>query len=917
MADEDNNNPDTDETPDDVLKNGSAADSPLFEGEENIQPINVEEEMKNSFLDYSMSVIISRALPDVRDGLKPSQRRLLYAMHHDLSLSPSKKPLKCARIVGETMGKYHPHGDGAIYPTLVNMAQPWSMREILVEGQGNFGSVEGDPPAAMRYTEARLTHLGVALMNDLEKETVDFVANYDESNTEPTVLPASFPNLLVNGGTGIAVGMATNIPPHNLGEVIDGLCALIDNPEITIDGLMVFIKGPDFPTGCTICGFQGIYNYLHTGRGSVRVRGSVEVVEMSSQREQIIITEIPYNVNRATMVERIADLVNEKTLPEISAIRDESDENTRVVIDLKREARPQVVINTLFKHTQLETTFATNMLAIDNRRPKLLNLKDALICYVEHRREVIIRRTRYLLRKAEERAEGLEALLIAISNLDDFIKMIRDSANREEAFHKIKKYTIPCATAEGFGIMIRGQASVKGDIYEFTDAQVNRILEMRLYQLTALERDKVKGAYDAILEEIKDYLDILAREIRVMQIIKDELLEIKEKYATARKTRIEADPGEINIVDLIANDGQVITLSHRGYIKRTAAMEYTSQRRGGKGVKGMVTRDAQNDDDEDDFVETVFSAGAHDYLMFFTDSGRVFVERVYQIPEMSRAARGRSVKNLLNLRPDEKIQSVLRVESIGEDDRATFDQPYYVFFATKSGKVKKTALSEFRNFRKDGIIAIKIEEGNELINVKLTTGTDDICLITSGGLCVRTNENNVRSMGRNSSGVRGIRPREGDHLVALVVVDPDAQLLIAAENGLGKRTPFEEYMSKGRGGKGMIAMRITEKTGRVVGGLAVKEGEDLMMITTSGQSVRTPVSEIRSIGRATQGVKLISLKKGEALQDIAMVVADEESAEEVDEAGTLAEGEDGVTALETAAPDAQTDAETETESTDE
>jgi DNA gyrase subunit A len=917
MADEDNNNPESEETPDDVLKNGSVDDAPLFDGEENIQPINVEEEMKNSFLDYSMSVIISRALPDVRDGLKPSQRRLLYAMHHDLSLSPSKKPLKCARIVGETMGKYHPHGDGAIYPTLVNMAQPWSMREILVEGQGNFGSVEGDPPAAMRYTEARLTHLGVALMFDLEKETVDFVANYDESNIEPTVLPASFPNLLVNGGTGIAVGMATNIPPHNLGEIIEGLNALIDNPEISIEGLMQFIKGPDFPTGCTICGFQGIHNYLHTGRGSVRVRGSMEVVEMTAQREQIIITEIPYNVNRATLVERIAELVNEKVLPEISAIRDESDENTRVVIDLKRDARPQVIVNMLYKHTQLETTFSTNMLAIDNRRPKLLNLKDALVCYIEHRREVIIRRTRYLLRKAEERAEGLEALLIATANLDDFIKMIRDSANREEAFHKIKKYTIPCATAEGFGIMIRGQASVKGDIYEFTDNQVNRILEMRLYQLTALERDKVKGAYDAVLEEIKDYLDILAREVRVMQIIKDELNDIKEKYATGRKTRIEADPGEINIIDLIANDGQVITLSHRGYIKRTAAIEYTSQRRGGKGVKGMATRDAQNDEDEDDFVETVFSAGAHDYLMFFTDTGRVFVERVYQIPEAGRAAKGRSVKNLLNLRPEEKIQSVLRVESIGEDDRATFDQPYYVFFATKSGKVKKTKLSEFRNFRKDGIIAINIEEGNELINVALTTGTDDICLITSGGLCVRTNEDNIRFMGRNSSGVRGIRPREGDWLVSLVVVDPDAQLLVAAQNGLGKRTPFEEYMSKGRGGKGMMSMKVTEKTGPVVGALAVKEGEDLMMITTGGLSVRTPVSEIRSIGRATQGVKLITLKKGEALQDIARVVADEESENEVIEEGVEA-GSDSGSLPEPESPAAELpETETDAESTDE
>ncbi len=850
---------------------------------EDIQPINVADEMKNSFLDYSMSVIISRALPDARDGLKPSQRRLLYAMHSDLSLGPTKKPLKCARIVGETMGKYHPHGDQAIYPTLVNMAQPWSMRDILVEGQGNFGSVEGDPPAAMRYTEARLTHLGTALMNDMEKETVDFIVNYDETNTEPTVLPASFPNLLVNGGTGIAVGMATNIPPHNLGEVVDGICAQIDNQDITIEELMQHIKGPDFPTGCTICGFNGIQNYLLNGRGSVKVRGKLEVVEMTSQREQIIITEIPYNVNRATLVERIAQLVNEKVLPEISGVRDESDENTRVVIDLKRDSRPQVVVNNLYKHTQLETTFSVNMLAIDNRRPKLLNLKDALTCYIDHRREVIIRRTKYLLKKAEERAEGLEALLIATANLDDFIKMVRDSANRDEAFAKIKAYTIPVKTAEGFGVLLRDQPSLAGDDYVFTDAQVNRILEMRLYQLTALERDKIKNSYDEVIEEIKDLMDILAKESRVMRIIKDELLEIKEKYATPRLTGIEADPGEIAIVDLIANEGQVITLSHRGYIKRTASAEYKAQRRGGKGVKGMVTREVQHEEDEEDFVETVFSASAHDYLMFFTNTGRVFVERVFQIPEMGRAAKGRSVKNLLNLRPEEKVQAVLRIEAQGQDDRATFEQPYYVFFATRSGKVKKTKLADFRNYRKDGIIAIKIEDDNELIDVKLTTGTDDICLITSGGYCVRTNEDQVRAMGRNSAGVAGIRPREGDFLVAFVVVDSEAQLLVASEKGLGKRTPFEEYPTKGRGGKGMIAMKITEKTGNVVGSLAVREEEDLMLITNGGLSVRTPVNQVSSIGRATQGVKLISLREGELLQDIARVVSDDDVDEEEDE----------------------------------
>jgi DNA gyrase subunit A len=879
--------------PDDDTKppsDGENLDNLPQEDESNILPINVADEVKNSFLDYSMSVIISRALPDARDGLKPSQRRLLYAMHRDLSLGPNKKPLKCARIVGETMGKYHPHGDQSIYPTLVHMAQPWSMREILVEGQGNFGSVEGDPPAAMRYTEAKLTHLGTALMNDMEKGTVDFVANYDDTNHEPTVLPASFPNLLVNGGTGIAVGMATNIPPHNLVEVVNGICAQIDNPEITIDELMTHITAPDFPTGCTILGYQGVRSYMHTGRGSVRVRGKVEVVE-AGRKEQIIISDIPYMVNRATLVSRIAELVNEKIITEISGVRDESDENTRVVIDLKRDARPQVVINMLYKHTQLENSFSVNMLAIDNRRPKLLNLKEALTCYIEHRREVIVRRTRYLLAEAEKRAEGLEALLIAVSNLDDFIKMVRGSANRDEAFAKIKAYAMPVKTVEGYGILLREQASVQGDQYIFTDAQVNRILEMRLYQLTALERDKIKANYDQILDEIKELLSILASEARVLQIIKDELTEIRDRFGSPRKTGIEADPGEIATIDLIANDSQIITITHRGYIKRTAAEEYTAQKRGGKGVRGMTTRDAIDEDEEEDFIEHLFSASAHDYLMFFTNTGRVFVERVFQIPEMSRVSKGRSIKNLLNLLPEEKIASYLRIEGTGEDDRKTFDQPYNVLFATRSGKVKKTQLSEFRNYRASGIIAIKIEEGNELISVKLTSGSDDICLITSGGYCVRCNENTIRSMGRNSSGVRGIRPREGDHLVSLVVVTPEMQMLIASERGLGKRTAFEEYMTKGRGGKGMITMKVTEKTGRVVEALAVAEEDEIMLITNGGQSVRTRVAEVRSMGRSTQGVRLIGVREGELLQDVARVVAEEED-EDADGAEETENGAD-------------------------
>lgn len=846
-------------------------------GESGISPINVADEMSQSFLDYSMSVIISRALPDARDGLKPSQRRLLYAMHHDLSLAPNKKHLKCARIVGETMGKYHPHGDGAIYPTLVNMAQHWSMRDILVDGQGNFGSVEGDPPAAMRYTEARLTHCGSALMTDLEKDTVDFVANYDETNEEPSVLPAAIPNLLVNGGTGIAVGMATNIAPHNLGEVVDGICATIDNPSIGIAELLTYIKGPDFPTGCTILGMQGIRDYAATGRGSVKVRGRAEVVEDARGREQIVITEIPYAVNRARLVERIAELANEKIIPEISAVRDESDENTRVVVDLKRDARAQVVLNNLYKHTALSSTFSVNMLAIDQRRPKLLNLKDAINCYIEHRREVVLRRTRYLLGKAEEQAEKLEAYLLALGNLDDFIRMIRDSKTRDEARAKIKAYTFATAAVEALGILPRGQESLKTEPgrYVLTDKQVDHILELRLYQLVGLERDKIKADYDALLETIKDLLDILAREERVLQIIKDELQEVKAKHGTPRRTDFAAaEEGEIANVDLIANDANIITITHRGYIKRTPAVDYRTQARGGKGLKGMETRETA-DDDENDFVEHLFAATAHDYLMFFTDTGRVYVERVYQIPEGGRTSKGRSIKNLLNLRPEEKIASVLRIEAHGREDKdATFVDDLFVLFATRSGKVKKTKLSDFRNYRKDGIIAIRIEEGNELTHVVLTDGTNDISMVTNRGYAVRCSENTIRPMGRGSAGVAGIRPRPGDYLVGLTVVDDSNHFLVVSERGLGKRTPFSDYPTKGRGGKGVITMRVTEKTGLVTAGLRVGDGDDIMLMTNTGQSVRIRVSDIRITGRNASGVKLMNLKEGETIQDIALVVRD-------------------------------------------
>ncbi|MEM1083483.1 MAG: DNA gyrase subunit A [Verrucomicrobiota bacterium] len=864
--------------------------------EESIKTINVADEMSKSFLDYSMSVIISRALPDARDGLKPSQRRLLYAMHHDLSLTQGKPHLKCARIVGETMGKYHPHGDGAIYPTLVNMAQPWTLREPLVDGQGNFGSVEGDAPAAMRYTEARMTQMGSAMLTDIEKETVDHQVTYDENSQEPVVLPASIPNLLVNGGTGIAVGMATNIPSHNLGEVIDGVCARIDNPKISIEGIKEHIKGPDFATACEIRGYKGIDSYFRTGRGSVKMRGTMEVEENASGTSTITIRQVPHGVNRATLQQRIAELVREKVLTDISAMRDLSDEETRIEITLKRDARPQVVVNQLYKLTAMETSFGVNMLAIHERRPKQLSVLDALDAFIDHRRDVVIRRTRYLLKKAEDRAENLEAFLLALGHLDDFIKIIRESKNRDEARVRLKAYDFPVATAESLGVLIRDQPSIEGDRYVFTDRQVNAILELRLYQLTAMEQDKIKEEYDTVIAEIKDLLDILDKESRVLAIIKDELLTIKEKHATPRRCPILPDEGEIAIEDLIANEGMIVTLSHRGYVKRTAASEYRVQGRGGKGVRGMETRNA-NEEDEQDFVEQLFSVQAHDYLMFFTNTGRVYVERVYGIPEASRASKGRSIKNVLNLQPEENIAAMLRLERATDDDGndVTFrEDAGYVLFATRSGKVKKTSLHDFRNYRKDGIIAIKLEEGNELIDVRLTSGKDEAILVTRNGLSLRFPEEQARSMGRATAGVAGIKPGEGDYVVGLALVSDEATLLVASENGIGKRTPFDDYRSQSRGGKGIITMKVGDKTGEVVGAVSVEEEDELMLMTSGGQSIRIRVAEVREAGRNTMGVKLLSLKGGEKLQDIARVIPDgEEEADDESEGDAADEASDG------------------------
>lgn len=856
-----------------------------------IKPVDVAQELSTSFLDYSMSVIISRALPDVRDGLKPSQRRILYAMK-ELNLSPGGKTRKCSKIVGDTMGNYHPHGDAAIYGTLVNMAQDWSMRDILVIGQGNFGTPDGDPAAAARYTEAKLSGMGMALMADLDKDTVDFVPTYDNEHEEPTVFPSAFPNLLVNGGTGIAVGMATNMAPHNLGEVVDGICATIDNPHISVEQLREYIKGPDFPTGGDILGFSGIDSYFRTGRGSVRIRGDIDIEQTESGKDLLIIREVPYGVNRATLQERIAELYKDKILTDISGIRDLSDEQTCIEIELKRDARPQVVVNQLYKLTSMETSFSVNMLAIHDNRPKTLTMLDAINFYIEHRREVVMRRTRYLLGEAEKDAEKLEAFLLALSRMDDFIRIIRDSKNRDEARQRLLEYTFSVKEAEGLGILIRSQPSVHDDRYIFTERQVNAILELRLYQLTALENDKVIGDYNGLLALIKDYLDILANESRVLGIVKDELQAIKTKYATPRITRIIPFEGDMAIEDLIPNDSMIVTITHSGYIKRTNAAEYRVQARGGKGIKAATTKAAKKDT-EADFIEHLFAAQNHDYLMFFTNTGRVYVDRVYEIDEAARSAQGRNIKNLLDLQPDESIAAILRLERKVDDsgnDITFHEDSGNVVFATKDGTVKKTSLNDFRNYRKAGIIAINLEEGNSLVNAVLTSGLDEIVLVTHDGMSIRFKEEDLRTQGRNTIGVRGIRPRSGDYVVALAIVDEKKTLLVASENGLGKRTGFDAYRLQNRGGTGIKTMNCTDKTGKVVSATVVSEEDELMLMTTAGQSVRIKVETIRETGRVAQGVKLVTLNGKEMIQDISIVIPDDE--EEVSDSESDAD-EDG------------------------
>jgi len=805
---------------------------------------SIVEIMQTAYIDYSMSVIISRALPDARDGLKPVQRRILYAMLRE-GLLHNRNFDKCAGVVGEVLKNYHPHGDTSVYDTLVRLAQNWVMRYPLIIPQGNFGSIDGDPPAAYRYTECKLESVAEELLKDIDEDTVDFVPNYKESTTEPSVLPAALPNLLMNGSTGIAVGMTTNIPPHNVSEIIDGACAIIDNPNISLDELIEIIPGPDFPGGGYVHNKSGIESYLRTGRGIVRTRGVAEVVE-NKGKEQIIISAIPYNVNRASLMVRIAELVSDKVIDGISDLRDESTETTRIVADLKRGAIPRVIINQLYKSTPLESSFGVILLALDNRRPKQMNIKEMIRCYIDHRREVVYRRTQYKLNKAETRAHILEGFKIALDNLDDFVKIIRASKNREEAKQRL-------------------MAS-----YPISEAQTNAILELRLYQLTGLERDKIEEEYAALMEQIAYLRNILDNESRLLEVIKEELVAMKEKYGNPRRSEILAIDGDLSMEDIIPNEGCMITVTHKGFMKRTSLDEYRSQKRGGKGVIGSGQYD-------EDFVENLFTASTHDNIMFFMNNGRVYVEKVYNLPEGSRTAKGRALANILELQKDEKIAAMICVKDFDEADQR-------IVLATKKGVVKKTLLSDYRNHRKGGIIGIKIDEGDKLIGARLTTGEDNIVLVTSSAQSIRFAETDLRDQGRATRGVRGIKlKKENDTVVAIEIVDETAKLLIAGANGIGKRTEFSEYRLQSRGGSGIIAI----KSDKVVGALSVVDEDEIMMFTKKGQAVRSPIKDVRITGRAAAGVKLVNLgEKGDALIGISKVIASEEDEAGDDESDT-------------------------------
>ena len=804
-----------------------------------IERINIEEEMQRAYIDYSMSVIVGRALPDVRDGMKPGNRRILFAMK-ERGWTHAKAFVKCAKVVGEVIGNYHPHGDLAVYDTLVRMAQDFSMRYMLIKGQGNFGSIDGDPAAAYRYTECKLGKMAEDLLADIDKDTVLMQKNFDESLLEPTVLPSRIPNLLVNGSTGIAVGMATNIPPHNIGEIIDGVVHLIDHPEATVAELMAHVKGPDFPTGGTLCGLTPIRDMYETGRGHLKLRGKAAVEEWKADRERIIISEIPYAVNKATLIEKIAELVHEKKIDGISDLRDESDKDgIRVVVELKRGAIGTVVLNNLYKQTQLLVTFGAIMLAIDHGRPRVMNLKDMMKCFIEHRFEVLTRRTKFELREAEARAHILEGLLIALDNLDEVVRIIRASPNREVA-----------------RVQLIGR-------FGFSELQAHAILEMRLYQLTGLERDKIEAEYKALQDRIAYLKELLADDAKLFGVMKADLLEVCNSYADARRTDIVADEGEINMEDLVADEDCVITLSHGGYLKRTPTSEYREQKRGGKGSTVMDTKD-------EDYVEHVFNCSAHDWMLFFTEQGRMYFKKAYEIPEGGRNSRGKALVNLLNVGGSEKIAAIIPVRG--------FDADKHLFFATEKGTVKKTDLDAYQNVRAAGIIAINIDEGDRLIGVELTTGDDDILLVTRLGMGIRFHESDARPMGRATGGVRGIDLGEGDVVEGVEVIHEDAMLLTVTENGYGKRTPFGEYRIQRRGGKGLIANDLTAKTGNLVTALSVHENDAIMIVTKNGTMIRMPVDGVRITGRSAQGVKLIDLAEGDIVMSATPVDPESEEA---------------------------------------
>ena len=803
---------------------------------------NISEIMQSAYIDYSMSVIVSRALPDVRDGFKPVQRRVLYAMLRE-GLLHNRAYDKCAGVVGEVLKNYHPHGDGSVYDTLVRMAQPWVMRYPLVNGQGNFGSVDGDSAAAYRYTECKLTKISEELLKDIDEDTVDFIPNYKESSTEPSVLPSALPTLLMNGSTGIAVGMATNIPPHNLGELIDAVCALIDDPTVTIDEIMKILPGPDFPNGGSIAGKSGINSYMHTGRGIVRMRGSMCIEDLPSGKQQIVITEIPYNANRATLVTRIADLVKEKILDGVSDLRDESTETTRIVVELKMGEIERVTMNKLYKMTALESSFGVILLALDKRRPRQLNIKETLECYVEHRREVILRRTKFRLRKAEARAHILEGYKIALNNLDDFVKIIRASANRNEAKAKlIEKYTL-------------------------SERQVNAILDLRLYQLTGMEREKIDAEYLELMEQIKGFKDIIENEHRLLTVIKDELVLLKKEYADERKTIITEAEGDVRMEDLIPNDGCVVTITNTGFIKRTQIEEYRLQNRGGKGVIGTGQKN-------EDPVKILKTCNAHDTLMFFMNNGRVYVQKAFEIPEGSRISKGRNIINFLDMQKDESVSAVIPIDNFESDES--------LVLCTQKGVVKKTKISAYKNHRKGGIIGINIDDGDSVLQALRANSSDHLLILTKNGKGLRFSCDQLRDQGRVTRGVRGIRLKEQDEVVNMLTVEDEKLLLIAGKNGLGIRTRFSSFLPNGgkpaedsidviprkRGGQGVTAMN----TDAVCSALSVSEESEILMITSRGQAVRCPVLNIRETNRGSKGVKLVNLDKKDALIGISEVM---------------------------------------------